>query len=631
MRGIYGICEPGAPLHHSDLGAMCTAMGADGALPGICGSYGAMLAASSGLSAVSRIDGYGIYLAVDADLTNRTELEFQHESVYGTGPASLIDLLAGLYVRHDKDCVQKLEGAFALAIWDPEKRRLLLAVDRHSFKILYWSLEDGRLLFASRLSAIETLRQQNEVNPAAVMQFLVHTVVPAPLTIYKGVHRLEAGTQVSYERGEICKRRYWDMKYDESSTSGMQQLSEELRECMRQAVHAHLDGCHPDRTGAYLSGGTDSSSVLGFASEWHSPFNSFSIYFENRRYDEIGFARAADGHFHAQYHEKCLQGGDAAEAVPKIVEYYEEPFANSSVIGAYYCARLARETGVDTLLAGDGGDELFAGNERYATEKKFGMYSSIPGVIREGVIKRAITYMPKAGPLSLPARYVRRAEVCNPRRMFSYNYFMTQDGIDALDQDFAVRANAVDAIDLAQAHYDAAPSARSELNRLLYLDVKMALADNDLRKVVGTAELAGVRVRFPLLDSRLAELSGRIPSHFKLKGFTKRYIFKQAMKHILPSRILYKKKHGFGVPVGYWILNNPKMRVIAGLLDEPETQQRGYFRPEFISRLRELNRAHPAYFGEVLWLVLMLELWHRRRRVRTGNEGSWRVGAELAS
>ena len=147
---------------------------------------------------------------------------------------------------------------------------------------------------------------------------------------------------------------------------------------MRQAVHSHLVGCEPGQTGAYLSGGTDSSSVAAFASEVHSPFNTFSIYFENPRYDEIGFSRLAAEHFHTRHHEKCLQASDAAEAIPKIIEYYEEPFANSSAIGAYHCARLARENGVDVLLAGDGGDELFAGNERYAADKKFALYHSIP-------------------------------------------------------------------------------------------------------------------------------------------------------------------------------------------------------------------------------------------------------------
>ncbi len=630
MQAIFGLCEPGAVLQDWEVSPMSASLGENHGTPAlITGSAGALLA-TTGVTGTSLGASCGLYLALDADLTNCAELVSLCEAQHGIRPTSLIEMVAGLYLQAGEDCIEKLEGAFALAIWDPRERRLLLAVDRHSFKIVYWSLEDGRLLFASRLSAVRALRKRTEVNPVAVMQYLVHTVVPAPLTIYKDMQRLEPGTRLSYERGQLHSKRYWDMRYHEDPSSSVGDFSQELREQVRRAVHTHLEGYPSDRTGSYLSGGTDSSSVLAFASERYSPFNTFSIYFENRRYDEIGFARFAAAHFNARHHERCLRPGDAVEATLKIADHFEEPFANSSAIGAYYCARLARDNGVDTLLAGDGGDELLAGNERYATDKKFGMYSSVPAILRKGIIKRALEWLPVSGPLSFPTRYIRRAEVPNPLRMLSYNFFLTQDGTDALDAEFAVHAHSTNALHLAQAHYDAAPNATSELNRLLYLDVKMTLSDNDLRKVIGTAELAGVRVRFPLLDRRLAELSGRIPTHLKLKGFTKRYIFKQAMKGILPDRILYKKKHGFGVPVGYWVMSSPEMRDVCGVLDDAETRHRGYFRPEFVSRLKELNKEHPAYFGEVLWLVLMLELWHRRSSTYAASPKALRVGVECA-
>jgi asparagine synthase (glutamine-hydrolysing) len=443
---------------------------------------------------------------------------------------------------------------------------------------------------------------------------------------------LEPGTLLIYEKQQTGKTRYWNLNYEESREPDVTQWSQQLRETMRQAVHSHLNGCQPGRTGAYLSGGTDSSSVVAFASELYSPFNTFSIYFESPRYDEIGFARTAADQFQARHHTKCLQASDAAEAIPKIVEYYEEPFANSSAIGAYHCARLARENGVDVLLAGDGGDELFAGNERYADDKKFALYHSVPAVFRNALIKPAARLLPKVAPLSYPASYIRRAEMPNPRRMFSYNFFLTNANPEVFEGDFLQQARPDTAFDIPKAHFDSAPGASSELNRLLYLDVKMTLADNDIRKVVGTAELSGVGVRFPLMDHRLAELSGRIPSHLKLKGFEKRYIFKQAMKGILPDRILYKKKHGFGVPLGQWMLHDPEMKSFAAVLDEPQTRQRGYFRPGFLSRIGELNRTHPAYYGEVLWALLMLELWHRRHRdCLAGESAAFQVGAASAS
>jgi asparagine synthase (glutamine-hydrolysing) len=213
---------------------------------------------------------------------------------------------------------------------------------------------------------------------------------------------------------------------------------------------------------------------------------------------------------------------------------------------------------------------------------------------------------------------VRRAKIPNPRRFFSYAFFLSSASEQVLTPDFLRAAPPETWLDIPQAHFDAAPSATSELNRLLYLDVKMTLADNDVRKVVGTAEMAGVRVRFPLMDHRLAELCGQVPSELKLKGFEKRYIFKQAMKGILPDQILYKKKHGFGVPVGNWLLDEVSLQAIVSILDDPLTRQRGYFQPDFLSRVKKLSPTHPAYYGEILWGLLVLELWHRRHFQRRG-------------
>src|SRR5208283_255293 len=293
----------------------------------------------------------------------------------------------------------------------------------------------------------------------------------------------------------------------------------------------------------------------------------------------------------------------------------DEPFANSSAIGSYYCAVLAKANGVDTLLAGDGGDELFAGNERYASDKRFAIYQTVPRWFRRGIVEPLASLLPaNDGVLSLPRRYIQRANIPNPRRTFSYNVFLSMEPGAVFEQDFLKQAPPESWMGIAEGHFKSA-KASSDLNRMMHLDLKIILADNDLRKVSGTAELAGVRVRYPLLDRRLAELSGRIPSDLKLRGFKKRYIFKEAMKGILPDRILYKKKHGFGVPVGYWMIQDPGMKALAAVLDEPQTRQRGYFRPEFLSRIKELNHTLPYYYGEVRWVLLMLELWHRRHRI----------------
>ena len=613
MSGICGIVEAGAQLRPSELEPMLCASGlADDHRPHALADRGALFGVSPRWKFQSIASRNGVLVATSADLCNLNNLVADVRARCNWSGDSVAELIVELYGLYGLSFVEKLEGSFSVALWDAGQQQLALAIDRLGLETLFWTRDRGRLLFGSRLSAVVAGKAQVDINPAALVQFLLHAVVPAPLTIYNDVDRLEPGTMLLFTRGEIVKRKYWDLNYQESADESTAYWAEQLRAKMREAVHSHWNDCEPERTGAYLSGGTDSTSILAFSSELQSPVNTFSIYFENPRYDEIGFARTAAEGFHANHHEKCLQAGDAAEAIPKIVDYFDEPFANSSAIGAYYCARMARENGVETLLAGDGGDELFAGNERYASDKRFALYHSLPGFLRNRLLKPLAHLLPSEGFLSLPARYIRRAELPNPQRMFSYSFFLSQVAEQVFDRDLLKQVPAASWLNIPDSHFHAAPQASSELNRLLYLDVKMTLADNDVRKVRGTAEMAGVKVRFPFMDRNLAEFSGRIPSRLKLKGFEKRFLFKEAMKGILPSSILHKKKHGFGVPVGYWALSDPEMRSIAAVLDEPQTRQRGYFQPDFLAHIKHMNASYPAYYGEVMWVLIMLELWHRR-------------------
>jgi asparagine synthase (glutamine-hydrolysing) len=613
MSGICGICEPGVFWQARELQPMLRACGQlSDPLGHVIGGRSVLLGVRPRWNFQSVAAGDDFAVAVSADLTNLRELEAEGEKAFRRPSDSTAELIGQLYRIHGHDFLDRLRGSFAIAIWDYTSQELTLAIDPLGIETLFWSREGDRLLFGTRLSSVALGCARLELEPAALVQYLLHTVVPAPLTIYKNVERMQAGTVLVYRRGSIKSWRYWDLSYEESSQGNGRQLAETLRANLRRAVHSHLPEDSPEKVGAYLSGGTDSSTVLAFAAERGKPVDSFSIYFENPRYDEIAFARLAAQRFGARHHEKCLGPSDATEAITGLIDYFDEPFANSSAIGAYHCAKLARETGNELLLAGDGGDELFAGNERYASDKKFELYHRIPNALRCQLIEPLARSLPSHGPLSLPARYIRRANIPNPLRMLSYSFFISQDGESALSPDLLDQVPRNTWMGIPDAHFNRAPHADSELNRLLYLDVKMTLADNDIRKVRGTAEMAGVRVRFPLMDRTLTEFSGTIPADLKLKGFEKRYLFKKAMEGILPRQILYKKKHGFGVPVGYWLQHDPALRSIAAILDEPRTRQRGYFPPDFHSRIHELNAVYPGYYGEILWLLLILELWHRR-------------------
>ncbi len=619
MSGICGMCQPGSEIGRARLEPMLSAL----ALPDETQRQ-ALGGRSVGLGVAQRWPFQqvaavpGVRVAADADLLNQHELdELLSAQGLEASRMSLAEQLAWLYAVQGPEFVKHLQGVFCLAVWDEKAERLILGIDRLGVKGLYWVQEGDRFLFASRAGAICAAQERPaEVNPVALMQYLLFSVVPAPLAIYRGMEKLRPGYLLVWEKGRVRQEQYWDLDYIESENRDERYWAREVRAAMRAAVHRHLEGCQPETTGAYLSGGTDSSSVVAFMSERCAPAQTFSISFQETPYNEIGYARITAERFATRHHERCLNPQDALAAIPKLARYYDEPFANSSAIGAFYCARLARENGIETLLAGDGGDELFAGNERYASDKRFALYHSLPGWLRKGVLEPVAELLPaNGGRISLPRRYIQRARIPNPRRLFSYGLFLNTRPEEVFEGDFLAQAPPESWMALAEAHFRT-PRTTSELNRQLYLDVKVILADNDLRKVLGTAELVGVRARFPLLDQPLAELSGRIPPALKLKGFEKRYIFKRAMEGILPPEVLHKKKHGFGVPVGQWLLQDAQLHaLVKEVLCDPRTRQRGYFRADFLDEL--LHRRHPehaAYYGEFVWYLLALELWHREHR-----------------
>jgi len=616
MSGICGLCQPGVELPRANLDEMLAAC----SLPEESGCE--RLLENSIALGVSRRWPHqqtgkvrGVRIALDADLYNSDELSALLEGEgLPRGQLSLAEAVANLYILRGPKFVEHLQGSFAVAIWDETLQQLLLAVDRFGFKTLYWKRDRERLLFASRAGAVRAGQDSPaEINPEAITQFLLFSVVPAPLSIFRGIARLSPGFLLTFRGGEVQTKRYWDLAYSEDMGRDEQYWSRELREEMRGAVHRHLKDCAPEKTGCYLSGGTDSSSITAFMSERVKPAKTFSISFPVKGYNEIEFARTIAKRFETRHYERCLTPEDAVTAIPKLIRYYDEPFANSSAIASYHCALLAREHGMDTLFAGDGGDELFGGNARYATDKRFALYHSVPEWMRRALIEPAVRLLPDTdGKLSLPRRYIRRAQIANPRRILSYNFFLNMGAQEVFEPDFARQSSESDFLFLAEEHFRSA-NASSELNRLLYMDVKMTLADNDLRKVSGTAEMAGIRVRYPLLDTRLVEFSGRIPTNLKLKGMEKRYIFKQAMKGILPDQVLYKKKHGFGVPLGEWFLHDGALKaLVQDVLGDPRTQQRGYFRREFLDKLIGLHKqGNAGFYGEIVWYLVALELWHR--------------------
>jgi asparagine synthase (glutamine-hydrolysing) len=586
-------------------------------LAGIPAATGGVRLAVGGavLAAVGAGDGAawgqweGGAAVADLDLTNLAEIRAQ---IGSDSPARLLEELAR---GNGAGLLREARGALALAVWSPGPRRLFLAADRFGLRRIYYAVTDAGIAFGTRARIPLALPGvAREPDPDAVYAYLNFQTVPAPQTIYRGVRRLPPGHCLRWEDGRVSVERYWDIAYHERRVR-RSAAARSLFAHTEAAVREALAGCDPKRTGAFLSGGTDSSTVVGFITRLTGErAHAFSIGFEEARYNELHYAELAARHFDATHYTRLVTADEALACVPAVAAAYDEPFGNNSALPTYLCARLARETGMRLLLAGDGGDEIFGGNERYRREQILARYRLIPGRLRRGLIEPLLGALPPGGlgPIGKAQRYVERAALPNPERFYSSEFFVARERERLLHPDFRRAITPDWPLEVARRHYEAA-RAGSELNRLLYLDVKITLGDNDLFKVTRTAAAAGIGVRFPLLDPRLVEFTAALPAWHKVKGAEKRHLFRRAFAGFLPRAVLDKAKHGFGLPVADWLRGHRGFRELAhDTLLSARARGRGYFASgavESLFRLHDEDRT--PYYGDILWGLVMLELWHR--------------------
>jgi asparagine synthase (glutamine-hydrolysing) len=577
--------------------------------------------AGLGLSAAFPIqqifDGPRVQIVCDADLYNEADLRplVDGEQPLAAGEETA-ELLAGLYERFGADFPEKLRGAFSFILWDRRERRLVAGIDGFGIKRLAYYKDEANVLISSRVDALARTGDIDlRINPRAITNVLNFTSDLAPETIFSKVHRLEPGTVLMVFDGQARATKYWDMRYGLQEDSDEGRLSRGLEEVVDASVRAHTKSDSFAGLGAFLSGGTDSSTVVGMMTrQAQGPVKAFSIGFEEQSFDELRYAEIAARKFQSEHHTYLVTARDCFEALPLMIRYFDEPYGNSSAIPTYFCARLASENGVKVLLAGDGGDELFGGNERYATDKVFQIYHDVPRSVRKGLIEPALRVLEfETGVVGRARRYVRRANLSGVERMLSFQFLRTHSLHEIFEPDFLRSLGGYTVLDIPDSHYQRA-AANDHLDRLLYVDMKITLADNDLPKVTSMCELGGTGARFPFLDRSVAEFSGRIPAKLKVKGFKKRYLFKRAIRNILPAEIISKKKHGFGIPVANWLKSDASMRELArDTLLSTRASQRGYFRPDFINVLfRNHETDNTTYYGDTLWTFLALELWHRQ-------------------
>ncbi|MBJ7310853.1 asparagine synthetase B family protein [Rugamonas sp. CCM 8940] len=507
-----------------------------------------------------------------------------------------------------------LSGPFALCLLDSVNSQALLAVDRAGSQPLYYQCGDGDLLFASSLSGLQAHPQaRRELDPQSLYNYLYFHTVPGPATVRQDCRRLLPGEYLHVRRGTARRGRYWQIDFDEAPARPFAPQRAEFLGLLEAAVRRAAGG---HAVGAFLSGGTDSSTLAGMLGRvGGAPARSYSIGFDVPGYDEMAYARLAARHFGTLHHEHYVTADEVVAAVPRIAAVFDQPFGNASAVPAFYCAQMARADGVHRLLGGDGGDELFGGNERYARQAVLARYERLPAALRQALLEPLLFRLltgERPALLRKARRYIEQAVMSMPARLESYNLLQGYGPRLLLEREFLAQVDAgAPLAQLAEAY--SRSDGLSQINRMLALDLRFTLADNDLPKVNKACELAGVEVGYPMLDDALVAFAARLAPGQKLHGTRLRPFFKQALREFLPAAILRKKKHGFGLPVGHWLQRHGGLRGLA--FDSlSDLKARRIVRADFIDTLLERQLPqHPGYHGTMVWVLMMLEQWFVQR------------------
>jgi asparagine synthase (glutamine-hydrolysing) len=518
------------------------------------------------------------------------------------------EVIIHLYEEMGAECVQKLRGMFSLAIYDRTKRKLVLARDRLGEKPLHYALLKDKLYFGSEIKSILAVAPElAEVNAQGLLEYLYYGYVPDPLTAFTGIQKLAPGHLLEFEKGKVQIRQYWDLpEYNTHVPRSEEECLEELEHRLLEATRIRLISDVP--LGAFLSGGTDSSTIVALMARASSaPVKTFSIGFTKNDFNEAEYARIVARKFGTDHHEMILEP-NVVETVEHLTSSLEEPFGDSSMLPTYYVSQMARQH-VTVALSGDGGDEVFAGYDRYRIHSKRRFFEYVPEWARKFFRDRVFPLLPNG----------------MQGRGFSYNVTLPWreryvDGLSfvpvfertapLLSDGFRQILRRSDDPQNVLLRYFAKAPARDPVSELLYVDTKTYLAGDILTKVDRMSMLNSLEVRAPMLDHEFIEWVTSLPPEWKLRGSSQKYILRKLAERVgVPLEALNRPKQGFSLPLVHWIRN--ELKEVLMILLEPRTLQRGYFEADGI---RKLMNDH-LYTGRDLtgriWRLLMFELWHR--------------------
>jgi asparagine synthase (glutamine-hydrolysing) len=524
------------------------------------------------------------------------------------------EILLNGYLAWGEGCLDRFEGMFAFAVWDRRRRVLFAARDRYGKKPFYYTLQNGVFAFASELSALKVLPGLRFETPRGMLaKFLAHEYCPTPETIFREVHKLKPAHYLVYENGQVANRPYWDLPVpDESTRESEEGLSRRLIELLAAATARRLVSDVP--LGMFLSGGLDSSAVAALMTRNSSTVKTFSIGFTEASYDESKYARLVASRLGTEHHERILDAAACGELLPSIVERFDEPMSDPSIVPTYLLSGVTREK-VTVALGGDGGDELFAGYETFYAFKLAEWYNRLPSFVRERVLD------PLAGVLPMSSGYVNLrlaaqtflAGARAPRwqRVQRWLAAFSPELLGGVLEGAGARALAPESLYARTRElYEGYPAA-DPLAKIFYVYARQYLLDYILVKVDRCSMLQSLEVRAPFLDRDVAEFVWRLPVALKLRGFTGKYLLRRALAGIVPPEVLRRPKRGFLIPVSQW-LRGVLRPVMEELLGEAHLRRQGLFNPGQVRRLVSEHVSGAADHRRPLWTLLVLQIWLRR-------------------
>ena len=554
-----------------------------------------------------------IRIVCNGEIYNFPELRAQLEKQgHKFKTRSDTEVILHLYEEKGIGCVKELRGMFAFAIWDENTKRLFLARDRVGKKPLNYAFVNGNFIFASEIKAIlQDPSFSKGLNFQALDLYLAYGYIPAPEAIFSDIKKLPAAHTLVLENGDIKIQRYWNISYQANLKLKEEEYCERIIDLLTETCSIRMASDVP--LGVFLSGGIDSSAIVAIMSRVSSRHvKTFSIGFENASFNELPYARLIADRFSTEHREFIVKP-DALEVLPEIIGCCGEPFADSSVIATYYLARMSRKE-VTVALNGDGGDESFAGYQRYAAGKLANIYSLLlPYFARKGIASFMQSFpesTDKNDFLKYLKRFTKGACLSRESRYASWVSIFDRSLREKLySEDLKNRLGILDDGKYIIDAYKGSDTS-DFINSTMFVDIATILPNDYLVKADIATMVNSLEGRSPFLDHKLMEFAAAIPSSLKLKGLTTKYLLKKAFAKILPAQALYRQKSGFGVPVGDWFRNELKSYAYDILLS-PESIKRGYFREESVRKLLDEHIGGRADHGQRIWSLVNLELWHR--------------------